>query len=400
MAQRADLMFRILGLLSLAALSTACVTAGREHSIKPASFSPATVGSTDAASDHSRPEMSTRIEPATWRLPEVADMIYSASCPQHVPAEDFESLHFDSIRVPQGRTGSIEGTVGVSLDGLEFVAGYELVSDDPRFGGFSGLVAPKWGELLSVTDTGDFVSFTLDTEQSFLPLRASIADMHDHEGEVLEGKKHADSEGLAVQQGLALVSFEGSHRILAFDLRSCGAAARGVPVVALETLKTPAPVKPNGGIEALAVSPDGGLIAGIETLDDEGAPLSFAAVSEPLSFDHRVPDLAGKSITGADFLADGLASGNLYTVHRAYSRKTGPRISIARTPAKKDGAGNWELGNLKTLAELTLPAPVDNFEGIAAIRTPLGQTRIYVIADNNFSPRQRNLLFIFDVLEP
>ena len=51
------------------------------------------------------------------------------------------------------------------------------------------------------------------------------------------------------------------------------------------------------------------------------------------------------------------------------------------------------------LALLTPPLPVDNFEAISAVRMANGVTRLYILSDNNFSSRQRTLLYAFDVVE-
>ena len=51
------------------------------------------------------------------------------------------------------------------------------------------------------------------------------------------------------------------------------------------------------------------------------------------------------------------------------------------------------------LALLEPPFPVDNFEGISAVRMPNGATRIYIVSDNNKSAQQRTLLLAFDIVE-
>jgi hypothetical protein len=49
------------------------------------------------------------------------------------------------------------------------------------------------------------------------------------------------------------------------------------------------------------------------------------------------------------------------------------------------------------LVVLSLPSTTDNFEGIAAVTTPDGGTRLYIVSDDNDNPRQRTLLLAFDV---
>ena len=38
-------------------------------------------------------------------------------------------------------------------------------------------------------------------------------------------------------------------------------------------------------------------------------------------------------------------------------------------------------------------------EGVAAVRMPDGATRIYILSDDNYSSRQRTLLYAFDLVE-
>ena len=40
---------------------------------------------------------------------------------------------------------------------------------------------------------------------------------------------------------------------------------------------------------------------------------------------------------------------------------------------------------------------IDNMEGIAVRRGPNGETLLYLISDNNFSPLQRTLLLMFEL---
>jgi len=53
----------------------------------------------------------------------------------------------------------------------------------------------------------------------------------------------------------------------------------------------------------------------------------------------------------------------------------------------------------EALAELRQPLTVDNFEAVDAIRGPAGETLIYLLSDDNFSPLQRSLLLLFALLE-
>src|SRR5690606_39456754 len=58
-----------------------------------------------------------------------------------------------------------------------------------------------------------------------------ISPMREPSGGFLDSEGAAGSEGLAINNGMALVSFEGDDRVLAFDIGRCGAAAQGTPIV-------------------------------------------------------------------------------------------------------------------------------------------------------------------------
>ena len=71
-----------------------------------------------------------------------------------------------------------------------------------------------------------------------------------------------------------------------------------------------------------------------------------------------------------------------YFLFRAYDREAGNR-NIIRGP-------DIEF-------KLAPPLNVDNFEGIAVQKEATGTTRIYLVSDDNYSSRQRTLLYVFEI---
>ena len=69
----------------------------------------------------------------------------------------------------------------------------------------------------------------------------------------------------------------------------------------------------------------------------------------------------------------------------------------------KKRCGDPEKGNRNIIrgpnVEFTLAPPlnVDNFEGITVEKTEDGPTRVYLVSDDNFSERQRTLLYVFEI---
>jgi len=273
---------------------------------------------------------------------------------------------------------------GAQLSGLAYAGGWHLTSDDPNVGGLSGLSLHPKDHLLAISDSGAFVWISMaDSTPSGY---AAISYMRDENGSPLSGKNAADSEGLELIAGTALVSFERDNRVLAFDLANCGAAAKGVLVADIpsrpEGLNRAIPE--NQGAEALTLSSDGHLTAGLEIAINRQAALG-TITPQKVSFSERIPRPQGGLLTGLD--TDGDA---VYALFREYSPFTGNKSVITR-----------QVGNAppQTLATLKRPFPVDNFEGITVTNLPDGTVRLYIISDDNFSVRQRTLLLAFDLIE-
>src|SRR5258708_1052196 len=93
-----------------------------------------------------------------------------------------------------------------------------------------------------------------------------------------------------------------------------------------------------------------------------------------------------------------MPNGDLVALERFYAPVIGARARIVRVPASELHASDAPM-RVERLAQLGPPHPVDNFEGVSALRMPNGATRIYVVSDNNFSARQRTYIFAFDVIE-
>ncbi len=345
----------------------------------------------------------TTIEQKRWVLGEVANQHYQASCPSntlYIPPEEI-SLYTAPINlrnVNAGEAASFDFLKSAELNGLEYVAGYHLTSDDPRFGGISGIETLDNGSLLSITDQGDFLWIGMDEYDHLQPVSAQISAIRDTNGTPYDSKRAADSEGLAVSNGLALVSFEQDHRIEAFDLETCGSNARASRILDLDLDKHGVEkISPNGGMEALALTGDGGLILGIETLIDGASQVSISPKGKMADFKHRLNAGGNKKMTGSDFLAQSDTEGDLYSLHRHYNPVTGTYIRLLQTHVQLDENDEYQLGEPKELLYLKPPGITDNFEGITVRREENGIIRLFIVSDDNFSPKQRSLFLIFNV---
>lgn len=277
--------------------------------------------------------------------------------------------------------------------GVQFAGGWALTSDHAGFGGLSGIERLPNGDFLTVSDTGAFV--WIGREAGKLNGRGRIAYMRGQDGNPLKGKAEGDSEGLAMRDGLAYVSFERRHRIEAFDLESCGAAARAALAASLPVEIEGRNIRENAGPEALSAGKT--LRAGIEQLMDGTSPLIDLTMNdvgitllEPLGPDYDSP-LVGMSNPVA-LGEQSIAGSVVYSLRRNYKPLFGNWLSVE---AEYVDAGGSSRRGLFTLAR---PMNVDNFEGITVETLPDGIHRLWIISDDNFSDRQRTLLFAFDLV--
>lgn len=344
--------------------------------------------------------------------------IRQASCPVGVRGRRGELIDLDVRSVTLGRLGVQREKAGV----LRYVAGYELESSDSRFGGLSGIDFLADGNLLASSDQGDFVWIDLG-EDGITPVSAHIEGMRDGSGVLLSGKADGDAEGLAINVGLALVSFERNHRLLAFDIDACGAAARGVGISRGDTegnlsgafVSAGLEVTANAGSEPLAVTSDWFVFVGTETLSGGRGPLSARPMEAQAEFDLAVEDGA-PAFVGLDLLEEGERV-RAFSLHRGFDSLTGNAIVITETefertfdqsnhPARivdefeERARYRYRAVSSRRLAGLGAALNnVDNFEGIAVRRLDDGRVRIVIISDDNFSSRQRTLLMAFDLAE-
>lgn len=347
----------------------------------------------------------TREKPAakpTGAFATFLQSLHQASCPAGTKSESPRAIPFTTKSVSLQAINPGRKTVG----GLTFAGGFHLTSSDPDFGGLSGLDVLDDGQLLAVTDAGHFVWIGL-AEDGVTPVSAHMAPIRDANGKPFPTKAAGDAEGLAVYDGLALVSFEGNARVMAYDVTRCAAAARAASpgwALAPAFKASGLTVKPNLGVEGLAISDDGFLIAGLETQAGGESPLSIRALEASPKFDFRI-GAKSPELVGLDAVSQGDEI-RLFSLHRSSSAPLSSNaITFIETVLTRDpnpsgtrASQTFSIKSSLLLAQMNLLLTLDNYEGLAARRMPDGRVRLYVISDNNFSDRQRTLLMIFDVL--
>ncbi len=326
-----------------------------------------------------QPNSAVPVSETPWTFEAAADDLRAASCPEGTVFERAQSM---SINVEAIERGTQEEQ-DAAISGATFAGAWHLTTDEPNFGGLSGLDTMRSGALLAVTDAGAFVWIGIDPDAAVPDGIGAIAYQRAADGDFLSGKMEADSEGLVFKDGLALVSFERNHRIEAFDLEGCGAAALAARVADFQTVIEGKKVPENKGPEALSLLSEGELRVGFEFRKSEGSPSGLIMDDGGLS----ALDYAGQPgvylLTGADQAGD--VGVQLF---RAYDPVRGNRNLIYV----------YDAEGQRAKIELKAPLPVDNFEGVAFGQNADGAARIWLISDDNFNAeRQRTLLFAFDL---
>lgn len=282
---------------------------------------------------------------------------------------------------------------------LTYIGGLELTSDHPDFGGLSGLIVSEDGKaLIAVTDQGNWMTADILSENG-RPTKlnnAIIAPVVDAEGVPLTGKRQTDAEGLTVasdgdpRTSPTLVAFERNHRLQEHDLTSLGFDAPALTVPdfgAFDNLKN------NGGLEAIALLPDGSLLAISEATFDEDGHIVGARLTDTAAVPVRLKQHLPYALTDMDLLPNG----DLITLERHYSPLAGVSMMMRHIPA--EALDREEPLDGKVLVEANHTRSIDNMEGLSVRQDDTGRTLLYMVSDDNFNAVQRTLLLVFALNE-
>ena len=269
--------------------------------------------------------------------------------------------------------------------------GVTLSTDDPGFGGYSGLTLVD-GELTLLSDAGHWLRGQAVVDEAGDLVGADGFDrgpILTKDGERLT-KKTGDAEDLVWLGQSWAASFEAFARIGA--LGSDGRLSRVSRVP-----KSDRPVvRFNQGFEGLALLPDGRLMAISEGVDPEGyARVRTGRLGTELSEwpVTRYKPKAPFQVTAARADPE---TGDLYVLERAFSPWRGARMRLARVPADEVGGDVMEGDELTRMGFLQ---GIDNMEGLELGHAADGSLRFYIVSDDNFSRAQRTILLTLSVAE-
>lgn len=279
---------------------------------------------------------------------------------------------------------------------LVYRGGLALDSQHWNFGGFSDLHVDAAGRrLLAPSDNGWVLSARLAYDEQGDLAGVSEAALHElmgPDGRALWSKYRRDAEAMAPDgAGGFYVAFELDHRIWRYP-----AAAMPFTVP-----PTPLPTPPgldrapgNGGIEALAAVDDSGtLLALTERLVDGARGVGWVGGRSGWArLGYRRVGIFEPTAAAR------LPSGRILVLERGFVA-LGLEVSarLLRLDSDAVRAGAELVG--EELAVIREPLTVDNMEGVSARPGADGRTFIYLLSDDNFSPLQRTLLMMFELLE-
>lgn len=279
-----------------------------------------------------------------------------------------------------------------------------------RFGGLSGLTALDPSTLLAVSDRGAVVRIRLTEDGSPDPsVEPDLSSLAGPVGfDMLANRSRDAEEILALPDGTILVAFEQIHRLWAYPPADppLSAPPQDIPLPEAFRSRTN-PVHRNGGVEAMALHPDGRLLIFQESTVEAppaateqeirawvGTPVP-AEESNPPSLLYRWDERRIKA--DGDFQpsgAIGLPSGAVLLVERRWQFP-----GLFATQVRRIEPEVWEspqkTSDGTVIFRSQTAAIQDNFEGITLIPQPKGADggpNILLLSDNNFFGSQKTLL--------
>lgn len=270
---------------------------------------------------------------------------------------------------------------------------WELDAAHRWFGGFSALVASGSAGLIAGSDRGFLLALDLTG-----PAPRAVPGSFRFTGVTTSAREEiVDLESLARDpaSGTLWAAFEGDNPVMRLD--PDGTLTRRIPPAmadwaynsGAETMERLA----DGRFLLIAEGAQGGSDTAHAALLFPGDPLAGAS---PVAFTYAAPP--DYDPVDAAQLPDGRVLILLRRVEYALPARFDTAIAIADPGAIRAG-GKWEG---RVIQRLTGGVFADNFEGIAFVPDPADPARgaVWLIADDNFSLFQRNLLVRFDWRPP
>ncbi|WP_085025552.1 esterase-like activity of phytase family protein [Ensifer aridi] len=319
----------------------------------------------------------------------VLSLLVSAAVARAEPIS--EIVQVTSRQIPQFKVGSDETMFG----SLEFIGGIEMTSANPLFGALSAIRFRADGNsFVAVMDTGHWVegAVTRDDAGKLEGLtNLTVTSMTDGNGKAQLEKWRVDSEGLALRDGQAIVSFEQLPRI---EVYPDPGFTHAKPVGQLALPFPARELRGNGGLETIAIAPKNGPLSGAavivsERSVDEADNLLAGILEGPMRGVFTVVREDPYSVTDGAFLP----GGDLLLLERRFSLASGLGMRIRRIAAADIRPGAVADGEVILDADMSYQ--IDNMEALDVVARPAGEIRVIVLSDDNHSILERNLMLEF-----
>lgn len=320
-------------------------------------------------------------------------LLISAAVARAEPAR--EIVPVKSRQISQFKVGSGQTVFGA----LEFMGGIEMTSANPLFGALSAIRFLSDGQsFVAVMDTGHWVEGAVIRDdagglEGLTDLK--VTPMTDATGEAQLEKWRVDSEGLALREGQAVVSFEQSPRI---EIYPFPGFAEARPLGQMTLPFSVEELRSNGGIETIAIAPKNGPLRGAAVVVSERsvdkADNLFAGILEgPMKGAFTVVRADPYSVTDGAFLPDG----DLLLLERRFNFASGLGMRVRRIAAGKIRPGAVVDGDVMLEADMSYQ--IDNMEALDVISRPDGEIRVILVSDDNHSILERNLMLEFRLIK-
>lgn len=270
---------------------------------------------------------------------------------------------------------------------LQYLGGWALSSDSPRFGGLSALHVED-GQVTALSDGGTLFRFALPAGRGREPVR--IDPLVDGPGPATR-KSNRDTESMVILGPWLWVGFERHNMIWRYrraDLRAAASAQPGL----MEEWRW------NSGAEGFARLADGRFLVFCEGVSDL-RPLSDVVLFDGDPADPHTPAVLlhyprvpGYRVSDATTLPDG----RLLILNRRFEWLEG--FSLVLTIADARNLHPGAVIGTREIARLQPPLTVDNMEGVS-VTVENGRTIVWLTSDDNLSPLQRTLLLKFALVE-
>ena len=261
---------------------------------------------------------------------------------------------------------------------LDYLAGWHVTSNDPRFGGISAIHVGPDG-VTAMSDTGSLIRFPLPGSAG----EPRIGNLPAGPGSP-DRKSDRDAESLVVHGGRAWIGFERSNSIWRYRRGDWSAEGWAQPRAMRRwrgNRGSEAMLRLSGG-RFLVFSEGGGGDSPVLLFDGDPSVRGTKAVA----MRYRPPE--GYRITDAALLP----GGGILLLNRRIALFDGFSAKIGLIPAPDLKAGTVLAG--QEIAELGRPLTVDNLEALSVTREG-GRTIVWIASDDNLNPLQRTLLLKF-----